>query len=228
MLPRRTLVRRNDTHRLIPSLYTTDGGSVLGRIARSEDDIALISEIDALTNDRVLAEADLLPGIGIHELVFDVPEYHIVNAAFTHAHPLGSRFNGPTRGAWYAAFESETAQAEVAYHKTLELNEIGYFYDYVTYDDYLADFSAEFDDLREAREFADSLDPMSYVASQTLAEQLLQAGSLGVVYPSVRHVGGTCIACFRPALVVNARKGRTYRFTWNGNPVPDITTSRPT
>jgi RES domain len=32
-------------------------------------------------------------------------------------------------------------------------------------------------------------------------------GSAGVVYPSVRQSGGTCIVCFRPALVNNVRKG---------------------
>jgi hypothetical protein len=32
-------------------------------------------------------------------------------------------------------------------------------------------------------------------------------GSVGVVYPSVRHSGETCILCFRPALVNNVRKG---------------------
>ena len=47
------------------------------------------------------------------------------------------------------------------------------------------------------------------MASQQLAEDLLTAGSLGVVYPSVRHDGGTCVACFRPALVMNVRKART-------------------
>jgi hypothetical protein len=29
----------------------------------------------------------------------------------------------------------------------------------------------------------------------------------GLLYPSVRHRGGTCLACFRPALVVNVRIG---------------------
>jgi hypothetical protein len=28
-----------------------------------------------------------------------------------------------------------------------------------------------------------------------------------LIYPSVRHRGGTCLACFRPALVLNVRKG---------------------
>jgi len=83
-----------------------------------------------------------VPGIGVHELVFDVPYYRIVNAAFTHAHPFGGRFNDPERGAWYAAFEIRTAQAEVAFHKTVQLAEIDRFEDVVTFDDYLADFSA--------------------------------------------------------------------------------------
>jgi hypothetical protein len=104
----------------------------------------------------------------------------------------------------------------------VQLWEIGRFEDTVTYDDYLADFTATFHDLRVARRFRECLDPTSYVTSQGLAEQLLGEGSLGVVYPSVRHPGGTCLACFRPALVSNVRRGRTYRFTWNGSPTPQV------
>ena len=32
----------------------------------------------------------------------------VINAAFCHAHPLGARFSGPDRGAWYAGFELAT------------------------------------------------------------------------------------------------------------------------
>jgi hypothetical protein len=92
----------------------------------------------------------------------------------------------------------------------------------VTYDDYFADFSASFHDLRQGRGFAGYLNPRSYVQSQGLAEQLLEAGSLGLVYPSVRRAGGTCVSCFRPALVANVRRDRTYRFTWDGNTKPTI------
>ena len=66
-----------------------------------------------VTNDRLLAENSLSPGIGIHELVFGLPYFRVVNAAYCHAHPLGSRFNGPDRGAWYAAFELRTAHSKV-------------------------------------------------------------------------------------------------------------------
>lgn len=221
-LPPITLLRRNDTHRLIPSKYSDGGASVLARIADDAAHLADIFDLDHATNDRLLAENALLPGIGIHELVFAIPHYRIVNAAFVHAHPLGSRFNGPDRGAWYAAFDLATSQAEIAFHKSTEYTEISRFEDSVTYDDYQADFSAEFHDLRTDPAFAPCLVPDSYVASQTLAAQLLEAGSLGITYPSVRHAGGTCLACFRPALVGNVRKRETYRFTWHGSPMPAI------
>jgi RES domain-containing protein len=221
-LPRTSLVRRNDTHRLIPSQYSEDGASVLGQIAEDDAHLGDIFDLDNATNDRLLAENNLLPGIGIHELVFAVPCFQIINAAFCHAHPLGSRFNGPDRGAWYATFELETAQAEVAFHKWLELVEVNWFEESVTYDDYRADFSVDFHDLRGDPQFADCLAPGSYLASQDLARELLAIGSLGVIYPSVRRQEGTCIACFRPALVVNVRKGQTYRFTWQGSAQPKI------
>jgi RES domain-containing protein len=221
-LPRTSLVRRNDTHRLIPSKYGEGGASVLARIADDDAHLKDIFDLDNATNDRLIAENDLLPGIGIHELVFGVPQYRIVNAAFCHAHPLGSRFNGPDRGAWYAAFELKTAQAEVAFHKSVELAEVSWFEEEISFDDYLADFSADFHDIRADAQFADCLAPDSYVGSQNLAQHLLAAGSLGVVYPSVRRQGGTCIACLRPALVMNVRKARTYRLLWKGSPAPEI------
>lgn len=215
-LPRTTLVRQYDTHRLIPSKYSEGSDSVLARIADSEADLGAIFDLDHATNDRLLAENDLLPGIDSHELIFGIPYYRIVNAAFCHAQPLGSRFNGPNRGAWYAAFDVETAQAEVAFHKAVELAEIGWLEETVTYDDYLADFSGEFHDIRGGEDFAACRDPDSYMASQALAEQLLAQGSLGIAYSSVRRPPNDCLACFRPALVTNVRKSGTWRFSWDG------------
>lgn len=219
-LPPVTLVRQHDTHRFIASKH---GQTVLTRIADSDKHLADIFEIENATNDRALAEAGFAASINAGELVFGVPYYRIVNAAFTHPHPLGSRFNGPERGAWYCGFEIATSQAEIAFHKTVDLAEVGVFEDDVTYDDYTADFSAELHDLRGNRRFARYLDPASYVASQRLAQTLLDRGSLGVVYPSVRNANGTCIGCFRPALVANVRKGKSYRFVWDGSPEPTVT-----
>jgi RES domain-containing protein len=226
-LPPVALVRLADTHRLIPSRYRPQGASVLALVADSGAHLADLFDLDNATNDRLLAEHDLLPGIGVHELVFGVPHYRVVNAAFTHAHPSGSRWNGPDRGAWYAAAEVETSQAEVAFHHAVALAEVGRFEDSITYDDYLSDLTGFLHDVRGPNgrgddRWAGCLAPDSYVASQLLAERLLVAGSLGVVYPSVRRAGGTCVACFRPALVAGVRRGATFRFTWSGAPEPVV------
>ena len=205
MTPRVTTIRQDDTHRLIPSRYSDE--QALARLGGPRDLEELI-ELDAATDDRVAGEANLLPGISVHELLFGVPYAHIVNAAFTHTRPSGNRFNGSDRGAWYAAFELETAQREIAFHKAQELLEIAWREpETFVFHDYLADFRADFHDIHGDRRYSGCLDSESYTKSQKLASELLGKGSAGIMYPSVRHSGGTCIACFRPALVANVRRG---------------------
>jgi RES domain len=212
-LARVSEIRARDVHRLVPSRFSDE--SVLARLTSDVPDLQALFELDAATNARLVAETVGLTGIGPDELLAGVPYAHIVNAAFCHPHPEGSRFNGPDRGAWYAAFAVETSQAEVAFHKQVQLDEIGWTArEEVTYDDYLADVSANLHDLRADKRLAACLAPDSYVASQRLAARLLDAGSLGVVYPSVRHAGGTCLTCFRPAIVTHVRRDATWRFTW--------------
>jgi RES domain-containing protein len=221
-LPKTTLVRQFDTCRLIPSRFAAREDSVLTALAADEAHLADLFDLDNATNERLRGERGLLPGIGMDELVFGVPNFHVINAAYTYARPEGSRFNGPDRGAWYCSFDIETALAEVSFHKTVEYQEIGRFDDSVTYEALLADFTGGFHDLRRAPRFARCLDPRSYVVSQRLAATLLDAGSLGVVYPSARRKAGTNLACFRPAVVGNVRRGETWRFTWSGKATPQI------
>ena len=206
MLPHVSRLLQDDTHRLIPSAY--DKETVLNRLTTDSAELSALFELEGATNERLLGEAGLLPGITVRELVFGLSYSHIVNAAFTHAKPFGSRFNGPERGAWYAGFSLETAGIEVAFHKAEELREINWQEkETFLYIDYLADLRGEFHDIRADSRFAEGLDPNSYAASQKLARELLNAGSAGIVYPSVRHIGGTCVVCFRPVLVNNVRKG---------------------
>jgi RES domain-containing protein len=210
VLPTIPIDQRN-THRLIPAQFADGGASVLTRLSDDPATLDGIFELDNATNDRLLAESRLAPGIDERELVFGIPSYRIINAAFCHPAPGGARFNSEDRGAWYASFELETSQAEVAYHRQLWLRETAWDEeDACDYLDYLADFRAEFHDLRGSVEHADCLSTTSYAASQALAAQLLELGSAGIVYPSVRRAGGTCIVCFRPVLVTNVRKGDVF------------------
>ncbi len=217
------------TSRLLPARYSD---SVLTRIADSDADLQLVYALDNATNERLLAEANTRLGITARELVFDLPYARIINAAFTHPHPQGARFSTPYRGAWYAGFELATSKAEVLFHRSVQLNEIGWLApEDLDYDHYSAEFSGSFHDLRQSPEDESAmaaqrdacLDPMSYIASQQLAVELMQAGSLGVIYPSARRAPGTCIACFRPGAVRNVSKRGLYRLLWRPDAPPTFT-----
>jgi RES domain-containing protein len=205
------------THRLIPSKYSAEG-TVLAALVDNDADLRDLIELDGATNARLLGEEGLLPGIGVHELLYGVAYSEIVNAAFTHAAPRGGRFNSNLRGAWYAGLERETSIAEVAFHKLQQLREIDWPYEEIsTCDDYLADFATELHDLRGGTaHFARFLKPgplpECYQPSQQLAAGLLEHGANGIVYPSVRRAGGTCVVCFRPALVYHVRRDARFEF----------------
>jgi RES domain len=224
MRPKVTELLRDETHRLIPAKYSDRDESVLTRLSDDARELEALFALEGATNDRLLGEAGLLAGITVRELVFGIPYFHIVNAAFTHPRPTGGRFNEADRGAWYAGFSRETSGHEVAYHKSKELREINWQEEEsFSYVDFLADFRGEFHDIRGDKRFSKCLDPDSYKVSQRYASGLLTDGSAGVVYPSVRHKGGTCIACFRPALVNNVRKGLSVSITFeNADAVPEF------
>ena len=222
LIPPLTTLRQFDTCRLLPSRFADLEDSVLSPLADSDDMLRDLFDLDNATNARLRTQNGGSAGINVDELVFGVPNFRIVNAAFTYAHPQGSRFNDGRRGAWYCAFDVETALAEVSFHKAVEYAEINRFDDSVQYQCMLADFTATFHDLRGQPRYDACLSPDSYIESQTLAERLLDGGSLGIIYPSVRRPGGTNLACFRPALVGNVRKGAAYRLTWQGSPEPTI------
>lgn len=219
MTPKLSTLWQDRTHRLIPSRDSEE--SVLSRLAGNKEELQKLFELEGATNDRLLGETNLLPGISVHELLFGVAYAHIVNAAFTHAQPSGSRFNGPERGAWYAAFELKTAEAEIAFHKSQELKEIHWTEpETLVFHDYLADFRADFHDIRGDVRYSDCLNADSYNESQNLAKELLATGSAGIVYPSVRRSVGTCLACFRPALVTSVRRDRSVRLIFRDSSQP--------
>jgi RES domain-containing protein len=214
--PKPIKVERDKTHRLIPYRYSDRGRPILNLLAQGDDNLLSdLTELEGATNDRLLGESGRLPGVSAIELVSGFSLAHIVNASFTHAHPFGGRFNSARRGAWYAAFEMQTAQTEVAFHRAAELKEVGWKAEEVSpYIDYLADFRHEFHDIRGDPDFVDCLDPKSYASSQALGVKLLTSGSAGIVYPSVRYEDGICIACFRPPLVLNVQEGPVVTFSF--------------
>lgn len=211
-------IRWDDSHRLIPDAHAITDRPILSALADGDDVDDLVA-LSGITSRRLLVQSGAIPsGIHADELVFGVPEWQIVNAGYCYPHPQGARFSGPDRGAWYAGRSIETSLAEVGFHKSVELAETDYWDLSIVYQDFLADVHGTFHDLRGRRDRRARicLDPASYVQSQSLAERLLDDGSLGIVYPAVRHPGGEAVACFRPATVGNVRRGERFRLDWNG------------
>jgi hypothetical protein len=209
----------------VPDAYASADAPILAGLSAAAADVELLVALGRATSRRALVQQDAVPsGIHADELVFGVPEWHIVNAAFCYPNPLGARFNGADRGAWYAGREVATSLAEVSFHKAVELAETDFWDISVVYRDFLADIHGTFHDLRDRADGRTRacLDPHSYQRSQQLAHELLGAGSLGVVYPAVRHSGGEVVACFRPAAVAHVRRGRRYRLSWKGPGDPTV------
>jgi hypothetical protein len=200
--------------------------SALAGDARELEDLVLL---EGATNSRVQSEQRGFVGISTFELVYAIPNAHIVNAAYTQPNESGSRFNDYTRGAWYAADCQEASIAEVAYHKSRRLSDIIVpgepgqrpRRDASIYDDWRADFQAHFHVLDRPEEFSEVLQPepvpQCYAASQALARRLLDARSNGLVYPCVRYPGSKCVVCFRPALVYNPHRSERLEITLTAN-----------
>ncbi len=77
MLPRLSDLSRNNTHRLIPSRYSDKDDTVLTRLTDDPNDLNALFELEGATNDRLLGEAGLLPGISVRELIFGLSYSHI-------------------------------------------------------------------------------------------------------------------------------------------------------
>lgn len=225
-LPPTVDVAQRDTVRLISTGRLKD--PVLLPLAANHGALEDLAALESVTNGRLIAQDTGLPELDPRELVFGRAGYTFINAAFTHTRPGGNRFNDDNRGAWYCAYEVQTAIGEVSYHLTRELEAIGRFENVTDYAELIADFFGAFHDLR-APDVSDGpvlhTDPATaYPAGQSLAKRLrAEAASNGIVYPSIRHVTGTCLVAFRPDLVQNLRQGGIWRLEWQGGPSPTVT-----
>jgi len=207
------------TIRLVASARLRE--AVMAPLADDDDDLTVLAEIEGATSGRLIAEERGLGALSADELVHGVPHAHFINASFAYAKPREPmRFNPATRGAWYAALAVETCVAEVGHHLSKALADAGDFNAVVEYSEMLASMAGVFVDLREVPAHA-SLDPdpgQGYGAGNVLAERTRAQGHNGIIYPSVRHTGGTCIAALWPNVVQSVVQGDMHRLTWSGSP----------
>lgn len=199
--------------------------AVLTPLVDDEDELEVLAEIEGATSARLIAQERGISGLAANELVYDVPHARFINASFAYAKPQQpNRFNGVDRGAWYAALDVITCLREVGFHLTNALADAGDFNTTVDYVELFCSLAGDFLDLRQVPDHP-SLDPdeaKSYPIGNALADGARAAGLNGIIYPSVRHKGGTCLVAIRPAAVQSVRQGAVYRMIWSGTPTPDI------
>jgi hypothetical protein len=204
-----TVVITDPTFRLIPSRFPPIAAF---ENVSSADDLAAVMELEGWTNDR-LVEARLAR-LSRDEWVYGVPNASIVMASFLHGPPLGSRFNGPDLGAWYASKVVNTAIFEVAHHLRREAHLSGASemrgHQYRTYS---AAVEGEYEDICGLHATRPELYARAdYSASQTFGESIRRTGD-GIVYNSLRHAGGTNVVVYRPRKIRNVTQREHYELT---------------
>lgn len=190
---------------------------------RLSDDPAVwdaLIEVEQLTNPRLRDEAGEIRLVPADKRVTGRNASWVM-APFTHINRRGSRFSDGTFGVYYAAAQLETAIKETAHHFArfaADSNDAARREDMrvlVGAIDRRFDDVAQLDDAVRLK----ILDKLSYAASQPYAVARRAAESDGLVYPSVRHDGGQCIAAFWPNTVGIPVQERHLQYEWDGKSV---------
>jgi RES domain-containing protein len=211
------------TVRLVTTARLRD--AVLKSLVDSKEELAELEEIESATSTRLIAQHRGIAGLPARYLIHGVPHAAFINASFAYSKPLErNRFNGPDRGAWYAALDVKTCLAEVTFHMTEFLTRARDFNAIVDYAELFASLAGQYADLRKLPDHPALDRDMSsgYRAGNVLAAAVLAQGVNGIVYPSVRHKRGTCFAALWPHAVQSVVQGGVFRLTWSGSEVPAV------
>jgi hypothetical protein len=175
--------------------------------------------LEGLTNDRLRDESGTARIVPEKERV-QGPGASIVMAAFTHI-GRASRFTDGSYGVYYAAHTLETAVRETAYHRGRFLAATREPPCEVDMRAYVGRPLKPLLDVRGPK-YARVHDPDDYATSQAFAKPLREKGHWGLVYRSVRHEGGECIAAFRPQAVSIPVAGAALAYVWDGEQITKV------
>lgn len=189
------------------------------------DDVADPHDWEALATAQSRTNPRICEEIGDLSLV--PPERRVsgpgatwVMAAFTHVSPdRTSRFSDGSQGVYYAGQCLETALREHTHHMGRFYRDAGMAADWISeVRQLIGAIDADLIDIRGPG-FEALLDPDDYAPSQAFARRHRAENANGIVYPSVRHSGGECIAAFFPDVVAPPMQGDHFRYYWDGTAV---------
>ncbi|WP_405279879.1 RES family NAD+ phosphorylase [Cobetia sp. Ld8] len=182
------------------------------------DELEMAFAIEALTNDRLREEAGELSRVAPQDRISG-PGSTPVMAAFTHI-GRASRFTDGSFGVYYCASTLDTAISETRFHMARFLADTAQPSQEMTMRSYVNRVTQPLHDIREGHDALCQPDMASYPAGQAFAARLREAGSFGLLYPSVRHAqvdtSAECAAILRPPAVSIPIQGPHLRYVWDG------------
>jgi RES domain len=204
-----------NTYRLIPSHFPP---IALFENLLDPQDLEAAYALESLTNDRLQDQVGNITLVAPEDRVTGLGTTAIM-AAFTHI-GIESRFTVGRFGVYYAGLDLETAIAESRFSRSRFLRATNENAQILTMRCYQCLVNASLVDLRN-----DTLahNPDSFAYAQAIGQQAKDQQELGVLYKSVRRLGGECIAALRPtALTPPAIQAGHYQFHWDGNAITDV------
>lgn len=175
--------------------------------------------IESLTNERLRQEVGEISIVPVEDRISG-PGSTPVMAAFTHI-GFDSRFSDGTFGVYYAANNQETAISETSYHRAKFMGYTNEDPGEIDMRVYIGEVLQPMHDIRSPT--YDYLHaPDDWKPSQVFGLEMKQSNSWGLVYRSVRHSEGECIAALRPPAVSIPRQGPHLSYYWDGKTISNV------
>lgn len=183
-------------------------------------DWALLLSAEQKSNPRIMATVGNLDRVPPDRRVGG-PGASFLMAPFTHvSSDRKSRFSDGSHGVLYVARAYETALFETIHHHARFMARTAEAPGWTSqFREIVLTVAAGLHDLRGEDDGGEALAPDDYAAGQRLAAGLRAAGADGLVYPSVRHRGGECVALFYPDGASAPLQGRHLDYHWDGGRV---------
>lgn len=177
----------------------------------------VLIELEQATNPRVRDETGEIILVPADRRVAGAGASWVM-APFTHVNPQGSRFSNGSYGVYYAASSLRTAIYETGYHFARFAADAQ---DPPRREDMrvlLGTIDVDLHDVASLEEATRKqlLSPGSYSDSRPFAFELREAGSNGLIYPSVRDEAGICVAAFWPDVIGIPMQERHLQYEWDG------------
>lgn len=184
------------------------------------DELETAYALEALTNPRIRDEVGDILQVPPEERVVGTGSSPIM-AAFTHI-GTPSRFTDGRFGIYYAGVELKTAIEEARCSRERFLAATDESACAITMRCYQCAVIKPLLDVRGERyDYLYNKD--SYTASQTFGREQRDKQRWGLLYHSVRHEGGNCVAVFKAnAMQPPAQTVGHYEFVWNGERVTHV------